>query len=137
VNFGTTTQSNFILRINNMSAYPTAKQVKLIFIDSRGNQSNAVTADFSQAEPGGATINKGSFDSSGPVLALKGSGFASGATELEINGTLVTPSKIKVKGEGAKVVITGSANLLNLHSGANRIRTRTNGKYSNILVLNL
>jgi hypothetical protein len=137
VNFGNTTQSNFTLRMNNMSVYPTAKQVKLIFIDSRGNQSNAVTGDFGQAEAGGATINKGSFDSSGPVLSLKGSGFVSGATEIEVNGTLVTPSKIKVKGEGAKVVITGSANLLNLRSGANRVRTRTNGKYSNSFVLNL
>jgi hypothetical protein len=137
INFGTTTQSNFTLRANNMSAYPTARQVKLVFIDSRSNQSNAVTADFSLAESGGATINKGAFDSSGPVLSLKGSGFASGATELEVNGLIVSPSKIKVKGEGAKIVITGSANLLNLHSGANRVRTRTNGKYSNIFVFNM
>jgi hypothetical protein len=102
VDFGTTTQSNFTLRVNNMSGYPTAKQVRLVFIDSRGNQSSAVTADFSQAESGGATINKSIFDASGPVLTLKGSGFVLGATELEINGTMVTPSKIKVKGEGAK-----------------------------------
>lgn len=135
VNFGTTTQSSFILRVNNMSAYPTAKQVKLVFVDSRANQSNPAAADFSLAESGGAQITKGSFDSSASVLALKGSGFVSGATELEINGTMVTPAKIKVKGEGAKAVITGSANLLNLRSGANRIRTRTNGKYSNIFVL--
>ncbi|MEW6128354.1 MAG: NF038122 family metalloprotease [Acidobacteriota bacterium] len=135
VSFGTSTQSAFDLRVTNMGSYATAMQAKLVFVDARGNQSTAVTGDFSRAETGGATINKGIFD--GTALVLKGSGYVTGGTELEINGVLVSVAKIKIKGGGVKAVFTGSSSTLNLRNGANRVRTRTNGKFSNILLLNL
>ena len=134
VNFGTSIQVNFNLRFSSLSSFPTATQVRLNLFDARNNTSAPVTADFSQAEDGGATIKKGSFD--GETIALKGSGFVTEGTDIEVNGVIVAPQKIKAKGSGgAKLLITGSASVLNLHSGANRIRARTNGKFSNIFVL--
>ena len=102
--------------------------------DPRNNTGAPVPADFGQAEGGAATIKKGSFD--GETIVLKGSGFVTEGTDIEVNGVIVSPQKIKAKGSGAKLLITGSASVLNLHSGANRLRTRTNGKFSNILVMN-
>jgi hypothetical protein len=134
VNFGTSLQVNFNLRFTNLSGSPTATQVRLNLFDARNNISAPVTADFSQADDGGSTIKKGSFD--GEVVVLKGSGFVTEGTDIEVNGVIVAPQKIKAKGSGAKLLITGSATVLNLHSGANRVRARTNGKFSNILVLN-
>ncbi len=58
-----------------------------------------------------------------------------GQLSLEINGVLITPSDINITGK--KVQINGSANELNLSSGANRIRVINNGLRSNILILDL
>ncbi len=133
VNFGTSISFNFTLRFTNFSNFPTATKVRLNLFDGRNNSSAPVIADFGQTEPGGATIRKGSYD--GFTIALKGSDFVSGSTQIEVNGVIVTPPKIKVKGSGGKCIITGSTTELNLRSGANRIRTRINNSFSNIFVL--
>jgi hypothetical protein len=136
VNFGISTQTNFTLGFSNMGAFPTATQVSFVFIDSKGNRSQAATYDFSRADAGGANIARSSFESSEGVLTLKGTRFVTGM-QIEINGVTVTPTKVKVKGEGAKAVIFGSGGTLHLRSGANRVRVRTNGAFSNISLLTL
>ncbi len=136
VNFGISTQSNFTLQFSNMGAFPTVTQVNLVFIDSKGNRSQAVTADFSKADTGGASLSRGSFESSEGILSLKGIGFDT-FMKIEINGQLVTPTKIKIKGGGVKAVIIGSKTLLNLRNGDNRVKVITVGFRSNILVLSL
>jgi hypothetical protein len=136
VNFGVSTSTVFDLRLSNMNAFPTAMQITLVFIDSKGNQSQAVTADFSRADAGGATLTRGLFDTSEGVLTLKGSGFAVGM-QIEINGVTVTPTKVKIKGGGAKAVIFGGTSALNLRNGANRLRVRTSGLRSNLSVMTL
>jgi hypothetical protein len=136
VNFGTSTQSNFNLQYATMGAFPTATQVSVVFIDSKGNRSQAVKADFSKADTGGASLARGAFESSEGVLTLKGIGFDT-FMQLEINGQTVRPSKIKIKGGGVKAVIVGSKTLLNLRNGANRVRVITAGYRSNILIMSL
>ncbi|MEW6128353.1 MAG: NF038122 family metalloprotease [Acidobacteriota bacterium] len=83
------------------------------------------------AQTVGATINKTTFFPEDPSLSIKGSGFGT-PIEIEINGVIVTPSRIKVKGAGAKLVVIGSslANL-NIVPGANTLRVRKFGVYSN------
>jgi hypothetical protein len=136
VNFGTSTQSNFNLQYANMGAFPTITQVSLVFIDSKGNRSQAAKADFSKADTGGASLARGSFESSEGVLTLKGIGFDT-FMQIEVNGQTVRPSKIKIKGGGVKAVLIGSKTLLNLRNGANRVRVITAGFRSNILVMSL
>ena len=56
---------------------------------------------------------------------MKTRGLAEGL-EVEINGRVVAPpQKIKIKGAGSKLLISGDANQLALRSGANRVRVRT------------
>jgi hypothetical protein len=135
-NFGVSTQTNFNLQFSNLGAFPTVTQVSLVFIDSKGNRGQAVTADFSKADTGGASVARATFDSSGGVLTLKGIGFDT-FMKIEVNGQLVTPAKIKIKGGGVKAVIVGSKTQLNLRNGANRVKVITVGFRSNILVLSL
>jgi hypothetical protein len=135
-NFGISTQTNFNLQFSNLSAFPSVTQVSLVFIDSKGNRGQAVTADFSKADTGGASVARATFDSSEGVLALKGIGFDT-FMKIEINGQLVTPTKIKIKGGGVKAVIIGSKTQLNLRNGANRVKVITVGFRSNILVMPL
>jgi hypothetical protein len=136
VNFGTSTQSNFNLQYTNMGAFPTVTQVSLVFIDSKGNRSQAVKADFSKADTGGASLARGTFDGSEGVLTLKGIGFDT-FMQIEVNGQTVRPNKIKIKGGGVKAVLIGSKTLLNLRNGANRVRVITAGFRSNILVMSI
>jgi hypothetical protein len=131
--FGSATTSNFTLNVSNMQNFPSALTASLVLVDSKGNKSAPVTADFSKADPGGAQITSASFDSGAGLLSIKGSGFAA-PIQLESNGT--TPNvRIKIKGGGSKLKIAGSSADLNLLSGANRIRIVINGLRSNILVL--
>lgn len=132
--FGASTQSNFTIHYTSMKNFPSAMKVSLVFTDSRGNQSAAVTDDFSVADAGGATVNKTIWD--GEALVLKGSGFV-GGLQVEINGVLVNPPKLKVKPSGAKVVVSGSKSVLNLSNGVNRVRVKFNGKFSNISLVSL
>jgi hypothetical protein len=136
VNFGISTQSNFNLQFSNLGAFPTVTQVSLVFIDSKGNRSPAVTADFSKADTGGASLAKVTFDASEGILTLKGIGFDK-FMQIEVNGQIVTPTKIKIKGGGVKANIIGSQTKLNLRNGANRVKVITVGHRSNIFVLSI
>ena len=134
LDFGISTQRNFTIQFSNMRNFPSAMQVRFFITDSRGNQSAAITADFSRADAGGVTLNKSIYDSES--LVLKGSDMLPGL-QVEINGVLVTPQKLKVKASGAKTIVTGSRTVLNLSNGVNRVRVKYNGKFSNISLVTL
>jgi hypothetical protein len=75
------------------------------------------------------------FDPSG-LLVIKGTDFVA-PLEIEINGVIVTPPlKAKVKGT-AKIKTPGTAAQLGLHAGANSVRLRVNGLYTNSVTVNL
>ena len=123
---------NFSIQVNGLNGVPTAFKASLMLIDAQGNHSASAVADFSQADPGGASIRKGVLSSDS--LVLKGDAFV-GPVQIEVNGVIISPpGNIKVKPSGAKIVIPGSNGELNLHSGANRIREIQNGLKSNIIV---
>ena len=68
---------------------------------------------------------------------LKVSGLAANL-ELEINGQVISPPrKIKLKGSGKKLVISGNSNQLALERGPNRIRVKNANGWSNILLLSI
>ena len=126
VPFGSATSATFTINIAGLSPFPTAVKATLLFIDSRGNRSASVTADFSQADPGGPTIKNVTL--SGSKMTIKGN-LLSGDLIIEINGVDVmtlsvgSDKKAKVKG------VTGS-----LRTGDNRIRVRHGTVRSNIFV---
>lgn len=113
-----------------------ATSVTLVIIDSRGNRSVRM-ADFSQADPGGSTVKRASFDATSSNLSLKGKGFT-GQLQIEINGRVIAPPLlIKAKSSGKKLTVNGAMSDLNLSSGPNRVRVLNGGLRSNIFVLDL
>jgi hypothetical protein len=80
-------------------------------------------------------LRSATFDPTAPVMVVKATGLISPA-DLEINGVIVTPPlKVKVKSE-AKAKIVATAAELGLHAGANTIRLRINGLFTNAVTLN-
>ncbi len=126
VTFGGATSINFTLRLSGVNLFPSALKATLVFVDSHGNRSSTVTADFSQADSGGPTIKSASL--SGSKLTIKGKDL-SGELTVEINGvdlaTLSVSSDKKAKVGGAAA---------SLHAGDNRIRVRHGTVRSNIFV---
>jgi hypothetical protein len=131
VNPGGQTTFNFNLQINGLANAPAAVMCRLVFMDGQGNTSNAATADFSEADPGGPTVKSASF--SGSSITIKGKSF-NGQLQLEINGVIVATKDNTSK---KKLKISGDQAALNLRGGPNRIRVRKNGLWSNIELLNL
>jgi hypothetical protein len=75
------------------------------------------------------------FDASAPVMVLKTTGLVAPA-DLEINGVIVSPPiKVKVKSD-AKAKVVATAAELGLHAGANTVRLRINGAFTNPVTLN-
>jgi hypothetical protein len=131
VTFGTATSIGFTAQVNNLSLFPAAVRASLIVIDSRGNRSAALTADFSQSDPGGPSLTLVTL--SGNKLNLKGRGL-SGQIQVEINGAVVASG---FNNSNKKVKVTGSTANLNLRAGINRVRVSRNGLFSNIFLLGL
>jgi hypothetical protein len=132
----TATSRVVTLNLGGMGQVPSAVKVKVSVIDSEGNRSNTTVFDFSVADQGGPELRSGNFDPSG-VLSLKGGPFM-GELELEVNGVIVAPPiKIKRKGGGKKLKISGRSSDLNLRSGPNRIRMIDDNLRSNILIITL
>jgi len=135
VDSGNLAQVESGLAINGLSGLPTAWQALVVLIDRSGNHSPEATVEFSKADHGGLTVTGASF--TGAKLTLKARGLADGL-EVEINGQVVAPpQKIKIKGAGNKIMITGNAGQLALRSGANRIRVKNINGWSNILLFNM
>jgi hypothetical protein len=67
-------------------------------------------------------------------LTIRTEGLAE-SIEVEINGLVVAPPRgIKIKGSGSKLIVKGDAAELGLRHGANRVRVKNLGAWSNILV---
>ncbi len=90
--------------------------------------------------PGGTTANirKATPDLTVVSVVLKGELFTN-CMQIEINGVIVSPKKLKIKGEGAKAVITGGATLgsLNLVNGQNQIRVKIGNSFSNVVTFGI
>jgi hypothetical protein len=133
--FGISTSAPVRVRFNGLNSVPAAMQVGLVLIDSRGNRSPSVTADFSAGDPGACKVNDASY-SAGRFL-LKGKRLPSDA-QVEINGVMVAPPEsVNVTTNGKKLTIFATSAALNIRSGANRIRIISGGLRSNLLVANM
>ncbi|HYM00031.1 MAG TPA: hypothetical protein VEZ90_13845, partial [Blastocatellia bacterium] len=129
---GSGATSNFIYQVPGMNSYPAAVSATLILIDSSGNRSTPVSANFGNADAGGPNIATVTMNSSS--MQITGGPFST-PLQLEVNGVVVSRSPaIKIKAKGAKLKIVGTARTLNVNSGPNRIRLIENGKKSNIFV---
>lgn len=122
---------NFSLSLDGLNQLPAGVRASVALLDSRGNQSGLLVADFSLADPGGPTLSNVTY--SGTKMVIKGNGL-SGELQLEINGQVVRT----INGTGSKKLkVKGNATVLNLRAGANRVRIRINLSRSNIIVLTL
>jgi hypothetical protein len=131
VSAGGQTIFNFNFQVTGLSNLPTATRCSVVFIDGASNRSVAITADFSQADPGGPGLNKVTF--SGSKMTLKGSGF-SGQVQIEINGVIVAT---KDNTSNKKIKVNGNTTTLNIRPGANRVRVMKNSLWSDIEILTL
>jgi hypothetical protein len=98
-----------------------------------------ITATLTGGGGGGGTspvvLRSAAFDPAAPVMVLKATGLF-GPAELEVNGVIVSPPlKVKVKSE-AKAKVVASAAELGLHAGANSVRLRINGLFTNTVTIN-
>jgi kumamolisin len=131
-NFSSASRSNFLYQISTMASYPTAVSASVVVITGQNTRSSPVSANFGNADSGGPSITRVTFNSG--VLQLVGGTFE-GSLQLQVNGVQVAPpAKIKIKGGGSKLKIAASDKSLNLNSGPNRIRMIDNGLRSNIFV---
>jgi len=124
--FGSSTSVNFTLSISGLGTFPSAVMGTMQFIDSHGNRSASVTADFSQGDSGGPTIKNATL--SGSKFVIKGTRLA-GSLIIEINGVDVTTVDV---GSDKKAKVKGV--VASLHAGDNRIRVRHGTSRSNIFV---
>jgi len=132
----TTPSRTLVLNVGGMERFPTALKLSVTVVDSRSHRSNTAVLDFGVADSGGPSLRSGSFDPSG-LLSLKGGPFT-GELKLEVNGEIVAPPlRIKKKGGGGKLKISGGSSDLNLRSGTNRVRMINDGLRSNILVITI
>ena len=130
--FGITPTLALRLRFTGMGGLAEATQVSLVLIDSRGNRSPAVSADFSGGDPGAVKISEASYEKN--RLLIKGKRLTSDV-QVEINGVIVAPPEVfTVSPNGKKLTIAAPSTALNLHAGANRIRLIGGGLRSNLLV---
>ncbi|MEK6325650.1 MAG: NF038122 family metalloprotease [Acidobacteriota bacterium] len=123
------------LRFTDMGGPADATQISLVLIDSRGNRSPAVTADFSGGDPGAPKVTAAFYQ--GGSLIVKGKRMT-GAVQVEVNGVIVSPpASAVVAASGKKLTITAPSASLNLRTGANRIRVIGGGLRSSLLVATL
>jgi hypothetical protein len=128
VNFGTATSVDFTLELDGISQFPSALKATLEFVDNFGNRSSVVAADFSQADSGGPTLKKVTYN--GSKMIIKGKRL-DGSHAIEINGTVVSMNFGTNK---KKLKLNGNASELNVRQGDNRIGVRVNSLRSNLVV---
>jgi subtilase family serine protease len=134
VSFPNVANVNFTLTVTGLDKLPSALEARAVLIDALGNVSNAVTASFSQGDPGGPLLNSGSYSEVSELMVLKGQVFAS--PEVEVDGVIVSPPALaKVKGGGTKLKVFGSQSALNLAPSLNRVRIIIDGLRSNFLMI--
>ncbi|MEW6212664.1 MAG: NF038122 family metalloprotease, partial [Acidobacteriota bacterium] len=134
VDVGILPTQNFQFDFPNMRNFPEVTQVSLTLIDSRGNLSNAVKADFTAGDAGGPRIKSAAYKSDNENLIIRGKKLKPGV-QIEVNGVIINPpSGIKASKSGKDVEIEGTIEELNLRAGANRLRAIRNGLRSNVWV---
>src|SRR5262249_12757012 len=134
-NVGIVTSFALRLRFTGLNGIAAATQVSAVLIDSRGNRSAPVTADFSGGDPGAVKVNEASYDNG--RLLIRGKRLTPDA-QVEINGVIVAPPEsVNVTPNGKKLTIVAASGALNLHAGPNRIRVITGGLRSSLLVASL
>lgn len=134
-NVGIATAFSLRLRFTGLNGLAAATQVSTILIDSHGNRSGPVTADFSGGDPGAVKLNEASYDNG--KLLIRGKRLTTDAL-VEINGVIVAPPEnINVTPNGKKLTIEAPSAALNLHAGPNRIRVITGALRSSLLVTSL
>jgi hypothetical protein len=110
-------------------------RISVVVVDSKGNTSPGLTADFSEGDHGGAIITDAILYQG--RLIIRGRAMA-GKVKLEVNGEIVNPPALVQADADNDVVRTfGSADNLGLFPGPNRIRLSQGGRWSNIFILNL
>jgi len=130
--FGITPTVALSLRFTGMGGLAEATQISLVLIDSKGNRSPAVAADFSGGDAGAVKVTAANYDSG--RLLIKGKRLSSDAL-VEINGVIVAPpASVSVTPNGKKLTIVAPSAALNLHSGPNRIRVIKDGLRSSLLI---
>ena len=123
------------LSFNGLGGLAAATQISLVLIDTRGNRSPAVIADFSGGDAGSPKVTSAFYD--GTSLIVKGKRIASGV-QVEVNGVIVSPpASVAVAASGKKLTISAASAALNLHIGPNRIRLISGGLRSSLLVATL
>lgn len=135
VDFGITPA--MILRFNftGMGGFPDATQVSLVLIDTRGNRSAAVAADFSAGDPGAPRVVSASYN--GSFLVIRGKKMT-GQLQVEINGVVVSPPAVIDPGSSPKkLFVVAPSAALNIRPGSNRIRVIGDGLRSGLLVAGL
>lgn len=133
VDIGVTQTFFFNLQFNGVSSSPSAMRAALVFIDTHGNRSPSVNADFSGPDADGPKLKSATFNND--VLKAKGKKM-DGQLQVEINGQVLPPS-IVLEGSAKKLTIRGDSGALNLRLGPNRLRVISNGRRSNLLVMTL
>ena len=130
--FGITPTLALRIRFTGMGGLAEATQVSLVLIDSRGNRSPAVSADFSGGDAGAVKVSEAFYEKN--RLLIKGKRLTSDV-QVEINGVIVAPPEVvSVSANAKKVLIFASRETLGLRAGANRIRLIAGGLRSNLLV---
>lgn len=133
--FGLVSKLNISVRFTGMGGQPEATQISYVLIDSRGNRSVAVVADFSGGDPGAPKVTAASYDKG--TLVVRGKRLTSDS-QVEINGVVVAPpAGIFVPASGKKLTITAPSASLNLHAGPNRVRVISGGLRSSLLIASL
>jgi hypothetical protein len=134
-NVGIATSFALQLRFTGLNGLAAATKVSAVVIDSRGNRSGPLTADFSGGDPGAVKLNEASYENG--RLLIRGKRLTEDA-QVEINGvTVAPPESVSVTPNGKKLTITAPSANLNLHQGPNRIRVITGGLRSSLLVTSL
>jgi hypothetical protein len=130
--FGITPTMALQFRFTGMGGFPDATQVSTVLIDSRGNRSIAVAADFSGGDPGSVKLGDASYD--GKRLLIRGKRLTMDA-QVEINGVIVAPPEsVNVTTNGKKLTVFATSTALNVRPGSNRVRVITGGLRSSLLV---
>jgi hypothetical protein len=109
-------------------------QAQLTLIDTYDNKSKGMVTDFSGGDKGGPSLKSVSYKKE--LLTIKGKRFGEQPL-IEINGTIITPATGFDAQSSKKLSLEGQPNALNLRSGPNRVRILSDGKHSNIFVLEM
>jgi hypothetical protein len=134
VDFGVPTSQFFNFSVHQMSGQPAVTQVRVTLIDTHGNKSKPMVADFSSGDTGGPRLTAASYKAG--TLSVKGKKFGD-QPQIEVNGVLVTPALGYDNVSPKKAAVSGDIDQLHLKTGANRIRIISNGLRSNLLVLDM